>query len=755
MRKIAIPFILLCISVLIFAQNRLNIHHSKSITSGILLSDIDSLTFDSESNKINLFLKDNSFDLPVSSIDSISFGNYGDTVNVHFDGSKAYIINPLAFKGVSVTVENSDVVIKSSSETKNICYNISGTSSDGQLKIYSDKKFTIILNSLNLTNTNGPAINIQSEKEVSVILKDGTVNSICDGSTYSSATVNSDGETEDQKAAFFSEGQLIFSGSGKLNVTGKGIESHAICSDDYIQIDGGEIVVNSAVKDGIHAKDGFKCNNGTINITSSGECIDADEKNIIISGGKITLKSSAADVNCLTCDSTLEISGGTIEITTSGNQSKAIKSKQNISLSGGYITITTSGAAVLTASGSGSDVSYCAAIKCDQNISICGSNITITSTGAGGKGISSEKDIYMTGGTVKITTSGNGAKYTNTSAVADAYVATCITTNGNLNIIGGQLTCSSSGTGGKGISSDGAINIGDSNNAPVVGITTTGTKITISASTGGGGGPGGPGGQSTGDYAEAKAISADGAVTINNGTTTISSADDGIKSATSFAMNNGTLNITKSVEGIEGPLLTVNDGTVSIAASDDSFNATKGNGGESNDGSYLYLKGGKVYTNSTTGDGLDSNGNILMSGGTVMVQGPSSQPEVGLDYNGTFNITGGNLVITGPNSGNMIQATSSSSGQYSILVKSSSIGTNLFTILDSNGDVVACVKPAKSAYYVVVSSPLIKSGSKYTVYIGGSYSGNCTNGMYSDGTYTKGTLKSTVTVSAKVTTVSF
>jgi len=278
-----------------------------------------------------------------------------------------------------------------------------------------------------------------------------------------------------------------------------------------------------------------------------------------------------------------------------------------------------------------------------------------------------------------------------------------------------------------------------------VNITTTGAKVTISGS-----------GMNK-EYAEAKAVTCDGAVVINNGTITISSADDGIKSASSVTVNGGTLNIEKSTEGIESPLITVNNGNISIAASDDGFNATKGNGGESNDGSYLYLKGGNVVVNVTNGDGLDSNGNIVMSGGTVVVYGPASSPEVGLDYNGTFNISGGLLVVTGPNSGNMIEGTSTSSAQYAVKASSSQqvSSSTLFHVQDASGNDIVTFKSVRNYYYVVFSSPSLINGAAYSIYTGGSCDGTNNNGLYTGGTYSGGTFKKSFTISSKVTSVQF
>jgi hypothetical protein len=731
MKRTLLLILCLVITVTLFAQEKMYIHTSDKITLGALISATDSVYFSSDGSTAYFQIGNALAQYPVSGIDSVTFGENSNTVYIAYHGNSVSVINPLAFEGVAVAVNGADVTITSTTPDNEINYSLSGTTTDGMFKIYSNYKFNLQLNGVNITNANGPAINIQSTKKCTVSLEAGTTNLLTDGSSYASST-------EDQKSTLFSEGQLEFTGTGSLTV--KSNLKHAICSDDYIDIQGGTITVSGALKDGIHANDYFTMSGGTVNVTATSDGIDCEAGYVSISGGSITTVNATADVKGIASDSTMVISGGTINMTVSGNQSKGLKSKQNMTLSGGTITINTSGAAVLEASGSGYDPSYCTGIKSDSSVTINGAAITIKSTGKAGKGISSDKNAIVTSGTINITTSGDGATYTNSSGVIDSYNATCITADGNISLLGGSVTASSSGTGGKGISSDGTLTIGDSGNAPTINITTTGAKFLVSGS----------------DYAEAKAVKSDGAITINNGNITISSADDGMKSETCITISIATVSITKSIEGLEAPFITVNSGNISIVASDDSFNATFGNGGEANDGSCLYLNGGNIVVNSSGGDGLDSNGNIVITGGTIVVHGPQSAPEVGMDYNGTCNISGGLLIISGTNS-NMTQAPSTSSAQYSIkaTTTSSVAAGTLFHIQDASGNNVVTFKPGRSYYSIVFSSSSLKSGSTYSIYTGGTSTGTNSNGLYTGGTYSGGTLKKSFTVSGKVTSVSF
>jgi trimeric autotransporter adhesin len=728
----------------LLAQEKMYIHKSDNITLGALIAATDSVYFSNDGLFTYFRIGDKLAQYPTADIDSLTFGPNSSTIYVTYYGTGVSVINPLAFEGVAVAVDGANVTVTSVSETQDINYSLSGTTTNGMFKIYSAKRYNMLLNGVHITNPAGPAINVQSEKKTTVELVAGTSNSLTDGVTYAAPALNGNGDPEDQDGAFFSEAHLIFTGPGSLTIEGNGSEQHALCSDDMIEINSGSITVTKASRDGIHANDGILIAGGNINVTSTGDAIDGDAGIISISGGTITTNNLADDVKGITCDSTLIVAGGTINLTVSGDQSKALKSKQEMTLSGGNITIHASGDAVLLPSGSGFDPSYCSAIKSDASIIISGAVITIVSTGKAGKAISADSDIEISSGTVNITNSGNGATYTNTSGVADAYVATCIKANGNIIISGGSLTTSSSGSAGKGISADGTFTIGNTGSSPTVNITTTGTKIHVSGS-----------GQNS-SYAEAKAISIYGAVVIDNGTITISSADDGIKSKTSISINTANVTITHSFEGLEAPFITINSGNVSVVASDDCYNATFGNGGENNDGSLLTINGGYVVANTSGGDGLDSNGSMLFNGGTVIVHGPPSAPEVGMDYNGTCNVNGGLLVISGTNS-NMTQAPSSSSTQHSIkaISNQSLSASTLFHIQDASAGNILTFQPLRSYYSIVFSSVDLQNGITYSIYTGGTSTGTNNNGLYTGGTYSGGTLKKTFTISSMITNVTF
>ncbi|MFA7144710.1 MAG: carbohydrate-binding domain-containing protein, partial [Candidatus Izemoplasmatales bacterium] len=257
------------------------------------------------------------------------------------------------------------------------------------------------------------------------------------------------------------------------------------------------------------------------------------------------------------------------------------------------------------------------------------------------------------------------------------------------------------------------------------------------------------------------AIHANTNVQIDNGEFTISSSDDGIHADTSLTINGGIINITKSYEGIESINIIINGGTIHVVASDDGLNAAGGNDGSSTFGGWpgsatgnatITFTGGYIYVNSK-GDGVDANGSISMSGGTVIVSGPTDSGNGPLDYDSTFTMTGGQFVAAG--SSGMAQNISSSSTQYGVLIYFSSTLTSLIRISDASGGEVITFKPEKSYQCLLVCSPNLKSGQTYSIYTGGNVTAYDTQdcGYYTNATYTIGALYSTFTIQAIATTI--
>ena len=138
-----------------------------------------------------------------------------------------------------------------------------------------------------------------------------------------------------------------------------------------------------------------------------------------------------------------------------------------------------------------------------------------------------------------------------------------------------------------------------------------------------------------------------GVLYIKDGTVTVTSGDDALKGEQRAVIDGGTIKVEKSVEGLESINVTINGGTLGIYATDDGINASS----DTSDDIYIKITGGDVTVEVGSGDtdGIDSNGDIFVTGGTVKVTNPGigSGPATAFDYNGTAEFTGGTIYING------------------------------------------------------------------------------------------------------------
>jgi len=650
--------------------------------------------------------------------------------------------------GVSSEAVTVDGIVATIAKAGN--YRVTGTLSDGQLVVNTDEEglVRIVLNGVTIASSTSAPIFVKKAQKVIVVLGDGTQNSLSDGASYVFASA----DESEPDAALFSKSNLTIYGNGALTVTGN--YSDGIASKDGLILKAANVNV-TALDDGIRGKDYLVVASGEVTVTAQGDGLrstndqDASLGFVDIQGGTVKVTSAK---DAIDCEGNYTMSGGevTLEVgsaTATTGAAKGIKSARLMNFKGGSVTVTLPGNVYLEASGSGYDPAYATGIKGGVDVSIDGSRIKITGTGKGGKGISAAGNLVIHSGSVEISESGAGATYKNSTGTTDAYSAVCLTAKGDVGLLGGTLVLTASGSGGKGVNAGGKLTIGQSGNGPDLTVTTTGAKFVVSGS----------------DYSHPKALKSDGEMTVNGGTMRVSSTDDGMSSATSITMNDGEVTIVKSVEGIESKIITMNGGNVSVVASNDGVNATMGTvsgGTESNDGSCFYMKGGCMTLNVASGDALDSNGNVQVSGGTLVMHGPASQPEEALDYNGTFTLTGGFVIASSPTSGmHGAKTPGGSTSQYNVTLTASSgvSAGNIFRVQDASGTDVVTFEPARTARVFFLTSPALQRNVSYSVYTGGSCTGTLKDGLYSGGTYSGGASKKTFSLSTSAynTAVSF
>ena len=523
-------------------------------------------------------------------------------------------------------------------------------------------------------------------------------------------TINSGGTYE--VSGTLEDGQIIVDSADEINV--------------YIVFNGVDISCSNSAP--IYVK---SAKNTIITLADNSENYLSDGSEYLYEelndDGTVTDEPSA----CIFSKDDLTINGnGTLNVV--GNYNNGIASKDDLKITAGTVNV--------TAVNNG--------LKGKDSITIKGGEITVNSTGDGVKSDNTEDTtkgyIIIEGGSLNITSGGDGIQAETTLTISD----------GDINIVSGGgssnvATHAESFQMGPWANPSNTSSSSSSETGSAKALK-AGTALTVD------------GGNITIDSAD-DSIHTNDTVTINSGKFQIKAGDDGIHADSALVINGGDINITESYEGLEAADITINDGNINLVASDDGLNAAGGNDTSQSAGVFggdkfsasngtITINGGYIVID-VAGDGVDSNGSITMTNGTVIVNGPENSGNGALDYDTTFDISGGVFVAAGNNG--MVQAPSTSSSQASINVSLPSSSSNsMVSILDASGNTILSFTPSKTYQSVVISTPELVIGSNYSVYYGGSNSGSESDGLYTDGSASGGTELINFTLSSSVMTVS-
>ncbi|MBQ4111339.1 MAG: carbohydrate-binding domain-containing protein [Clostridia bacterium] len=428
-------------------------------------------------------------------------------------------------------------------------------------------------------------------------------------------------------------------------------------------------------------------------------------------------------------------------------------------------------------------------INTKDDLKIKSGTLTVTSVGVG---IRANDSLEMSGGTVTVNSGGDGVKTANTETEGKGYLTVeggslYITAKGDGLSAATDLTVSSGNLVLTTTDIDGEV-LKESTGNP-----TSGSMGGGFGGMGGGGRPGGPGGmggmgESSADKAAISAkglkaagiltvkggkitiiaqddgIHSDGDVHIADGTLHIRAADDGIHAEKELTVSGGVLTVAQSYEGLEALHINILGGTNRITSSDDGANATNGTGGgmmggpggmgggwwgqSSNSGStdttvstetpVLTFAGGYTVFNAA-GDGIDSNGNIVMAGGTVIVYGPTDNGNGPIDFgDGNYGMTvsGGTFLAVG-SSGMAESAENAGQAVLAAYWRGTGLSAGeIIGITDKDGKVLAAFELPKAISSVVFSSPDLVAGTSYSIVGGGSATGTVVDGVIDPATYT-------------------
>ncbi len=600
------------------------------------------------------------------------------------------------------------------------------------MKTTNKKIILSVLLSLALTVT---ATSCKSETDANKAVSDGSGNSTDASENTEVYTEPISSDDLDIKFSKFDLDESVPSDSNKINLADGG----STTDSDGVQINGniikitagGNYLISGTLREGqiiVECADDEKvklCFDG-VNVSSS-----ESSPIYIVSADKVAIVLCDSSVNSVTDSRSGYIDSDDDSDTENDTDDAAIYS-----------------ACALTVSGSGKltvNASYNDGIRSKKTLKILNGQINVSSSGTALKGSNA---TAVAGGEIILNAGKSGIRTSETDDSAKGYIF----------ISGGKIEITAEKHGINAsqyvLISGGEIN-----------ITTTGTEIDTDSTDddGGWGGMwhGGFGGEGSGrSKIKSKGIKADKSVTVTGGEITVTSTghsiasagtvsisgdasltlhaecksvsanSKGIKADGDLTVGGGTVNVTCSYEGLESKegSIIITGGSVSVVSSDDGFNVANTSGS-------IQICGGSVFVNAS-GDGFDSNGNIIFSGGTTLIAGPTSSADGALDCGDNRNyisVTGGTLIAYG--AAGMAEAPSEEySTQCSISTNTTVTKGSLVALCDSDGNVIAAFVAIQNAQNIVISSPDITVGMTCKLNVGGTLDGaEDTDTVYTSG----------------------
>lgn len=533
----------------------------------------------------------------------------------------------------NLTISGENVTITASSEIS-----VSGESTSGQLAVNVDKtaepegKVVLNLEGLTLSNSSAAPIYVEAiGDEVQISAKNGTTNTISDGTSHTDTYVDSDGNTNTVNGAIFSRDDLKLKGKGTLIVNGN-TEDGIVCKND-LKIWNGNITVNAA-DDGIRGNDSVRIGDPDAADYSS-LSVTVNTNNGSSGGDGIKTNSDEDGKGYVT------INGGTVNI---DSYADGIQAEQTFTMNGGELNITTYQGSNFTGSASGGNGGWGGGMGGNDGNS---NKTDISAKGIKAVGVYDEAgttwqsggDLIVNGGTITIDSSDDS-----------------LHCGGDMQLLGGSMTLA---TADDGAHSDHALTIGSTGgdyDAPYVNITKS--------------------------YEGIEGVD----ITQNSGTVMVTSSDDGYNAA-GGADSSGNNNSGGWGQGSWGgpgggsssdgsQTMTFNGGYAYVNAAGDGLDSN-GN---------IYFNGGYVFVSQTGGgngplDCGDSNNSITYSGGTVIAAGSSDMFETPSSYSflSTTSVSAGQTITFTDASGNVLATFTLPNGSAEMVMCSQESSVTCYT----------------------------------------------------------------------------
>lgn len=614
-----------------------------------------------------------------------------------------------------VVIEEGKIEIRTSGT-----YVLEGSLDEGQIVIDAEDKGTVrlVLNGISISSSTGSVIHVKQSEQTVVSIEQGTENILEDADEY----IFEEGEDE-PSAAIFSKDDLSINGTGKLIIQAN--YKDGITGRDDVIVTGGKIEIH-AKDDGIVGRDLLTIRDAELTIDAGGDGVkssnaeDEQKGHVVLQSALINI---AAGSDGIQSERDVLVLGGEYVITAGGGSPETVTANEGFG--GGEMP---EGGPVNGLNRSQIEQYISGAITKDELLesideSVLPDDMTLEDVESMLDRIEQEGMPQEEQG-MKQPSPGEQGDFASSQMPPMEEQNVAPPVNGNNTEENSQSEISSI---------EGKIE-----NA----VSTKGIKAANLVQI--------EGGTFTVDANE-DAVHSDGNVVIHGGAMTIQTGDDGIHADRDVLISGGIIKIDKSYEGIEGVNITVKDGDISVVAADDGINI---NGGSSEFGmngavrqdaareeeertaasegeSLLLIEGGYLYVNAE-GDGLDSNSDIRMTGGNVVVYGPTNAGNGALDYDGTFTVEGGILIAAG--SSGMAMGISDTSTQPAIMMNFTdtlAAGTAVNLSLGEE-KILASVAPEKDFQTILISTAELEQEADYTLRFGGNVEGKIKDGLYAE-----------------------
>ena len=595
-----------------------------------------------------------------------------------------------------------DTLSNGSYDSVNDEYTFSINSDYKQIYVNTPDKTVIIeLNGVTIQNNENSPIFVADCDTVEISAKKNTTNNIKD----TRDVYVTDEDDQGKGAIFVANGDLKLKGTGTLNIEAG--YYNGVHGKDDVKIQK-ETLNITAVHHGVKGNDSITIASGTINISCGGDGLHTENTdisskgnqrgNVTISGGDVTI-NSWGDAVAAAYNAVVEQADASV------TTSFTAKTNKYSSYSGETVDTSESVFYLKMNSSTYSNNGYTYAANIDGNwykASYVGTQSSSGQGGSGGGGQggrpggSSTYYIYQIekpAGAASFTLyrfSGNNVTSFSTSsynAVGDAKAFNSAYDMVQISVSSGKISFSSWSNYASGNSNGADISAKGlkAENEVIITAGTIDIKSYDDAI------------HANNDGTLENGSSPLGNVAISGGNITLNASDDAIHADYTLEISGGRTEVTSAYEGLEGNLIKVSGGETYVYATDDGCNATSGKSSPS-----IIVSGGlldvAVPTNGDT-DGIDSNGSLTITGGTVIAKGPGSASgnafgAAAVDTDGTVSITGGSLIVfcgieqtpSGSPTKTLCSSTSVAAGTHTVSFTSASYTTTLKSA--SNGCVV-------------------------------------------------------------------